>query len=101
MKLRCWLLAGLIGLGLTTPAHAWGQEDRNNYWHQHIREDSIVVSGVYYIDLPKICNTNTSGTELAHDTPEGYSEYMEWRTGNWIIFPGKTWHRPGYLEVDN
>ena len=31
MKLRCWLLAGLIGLGLTTPAHAWGQEDRNNY----------------------------------------------------------------------
>jgi len=77
------------------------QEDRNNYWHQHIREDSIVVSGVYYIDLPKICNTNTSGTELAHDTPEGNSEYMEWRTGNWIIFPGKTWHRPGYLEVDN
>ena len=31
MKLRCWLLAGLIGLGLTTPAHAWGQEDRSNY----------------------------------------------------------------------
>ena len=31
MKLRCWLLAGLIGLGLITPAHAWGQEDRNNY----------------------------------------------------------------------
>ena len=25
------LLAGFIGLGLTTPAHAWGQEDRNNY----------------------------------------------------------------------
>ena len=31
MKLRCWLLAGLIGLGLTTPAHAWGQEDQSNY----------------------------------------------------------------------
>ena len=25
------LRAGFIGLGLTTPAHAWGQEDRNNY----------------------------------------------------------------------
>ena len=31
MKLRCWLLAGFIGLGLTTPVHAWGQEDRSNY----------------------------------------------------------------------
>jgi hypothetical protein len=25
------------------------QEDRDNYWHQHIRDDSIVLSGVYYV----------------------------------------------------
>ena len=31
MKLRCWLLAGLLGVSLTTPAHALGQEDRSNY----------------------------------------------------------------------
>jgi len=31
MNLRCWLLTGLIGLSLTTPAGAWEQDDRNNY----------------------------------------------------------------------
>ena len=31
MKLRCWLLAGFIGLSLTTPASASGQDDRNTY----------------------------------------------------------------------
>ena len=31
MNLRCWLLAGFIGLSLTTPAVAWEQDDRNNY----------------------------------------------------------------------
>ena len=31
MKLRCLLLAGFIGLSLTTPVHAWGQEDRSDY----------------------------------------------------------------------
>lgn len=31
MNLRCWLLAGFIGLSLTTPASASGQDDRNNY----------------------------------------------------------------------
>ena len=31
MKLRCWLLAGFIGLSLTTPACASDQDDRNNY----------------------------------------------------------------------
>ena len=31
MNLRCWLLTGLIGLSLTTPAEAWEQDDRNNY----------------------------------------------------------------------
>ena len=31
MKLRRWLLTGLIGLSLTSPAGAWEQEDRSNY----------------------------------------------------------------------
>ena len=31
MKLRRWLLAGLIGLSLTSPAGAWEQDDRSNY----------------------------------------------------------------------
>jgi hypothetical protein len=77
------------------------QEDRNNYWHQHLRDDSIVLSGVYYVKLPEGCNLETSGTELAHTTPEGTTEYVPAREGHWLIFPGKTWHRPGILETNN
>jgi len=77
------------------------QEDRDTYWHQHIRENNIVVSGVYYVELPEGCNLETSGTELAHTTPEGATEYVPAREGHWLIFPGKTWHRPGILETDN
>jgi hypothetical protein len=74
------------------------QEDRNMYWHQHIRDDNLVVSGVYYVKIPEGANLKTSGTELAYDTPEGDTEYVPAKEGHWLIFPGKTWHRPGILE---
>ena len=74
------------------------QEDRNSYWHQHLRQPNIVLSGVYYIKMPEDCNLDTSGTELAHTTPEGDTEYVPAKEGHWLIFPGKTWHRPGILE---
>ena len=37
MKLRRWLLAGLIGLSLTSPAGAWEQDDRSNDNNQMTR----------------------------------------------------------------
>lgn len=77
------------------------QEDRNTYWHQHLRPDSIVLSGVYYAKLPQDCDLATSGTELAHVTPEGPTEYVPAKEGHWLIFPGKTWHRPGILKSKN
>jgi len=77
------------------------QEDRDNYWHQHLRDNSIVLSGVYYIKMPEGCNLDTSGTELAHTTPEGTTEYVPAKEGHWLIFPGKTWHRPGILESND
>lgn len=77
------------------------QEDRNRYWHQHIRENNLVVSGVYYIEMPEGANLETSGTELAHTTPEGTTTYVPAKEGHWLIFPGKTWHRPGILESNN
>jgi hypothetical protein len=74
------------------------QEDRNSYWHQHLREPNVVLSGVYYVKMPDGCNLETSGTELAYTTPEGTTEYVPAKEGHWLIFPGKTWHRPGILE---
>ena len=76
------------------------QEDRNTYWHQHIRDNSLVVSGVFYLHLPNKETSNLlSGTELAHTMPEGETDMCPAKLGHWLIFPGKTWHRPGILET--
>lgn len=75
------------------------QEDRNQYWHQHIREGSVVLSGVYYLHIPEDVDMKTSGTEFAPNGPENDGHFFaEARVGNWIIWPGKTWHRPGILQ---
>ena len=68
-------------------------ENRDVYWHQHVRENNLVVSGVYYLQMPK----GSTGTEFAVDGPEGSSIMSEAKLGQWVIFPGKTWHRPGKL----
>ena len=67
------------------------------YNREHIHANSL-VSGVYYIKMPLGANLETSGTELAHTTPEGDTTYVPAKEGHWLIFPGKTWHRPGILE---
>ena len=75
------------------------QEDRNNYWHQHVRQDSLVLSGVYYLHIPEGVNLETSGTEFAPMGPESDGHFFApAKLGQWIIFPGKSWHRPGILE---
>ena len=73
------------------------QEDRDTYWHQHLRDGSLVVSGVYYLSIPEGCDLSTSGTEFAPDGPDRPTYHAEARPGKWIIFPGKTWHRRGIL----
>jgi hypothetical protein len=74
------------------------QEDRDNYWHQHLRPPYTVLSGVFYLKIPEGANLETSGTELAIDKPEGETLFCPAKLGHWLIFPGKTWHRPGILE---
>ena len=76
------------------------QENRDLYWHQHLREGSIVLSGVYYLSIPEDSDVQTIGTELAYDSPEGETICCPAKPGNWLIFPGKTWHRPGELKTD-
>lgn len=77
------------------------QENRDMYWHQHIRENNLVVSGVYYLQLPPDAPKDTSGTEFA---PAGVEQaghyYGPANQGAWVIFPGKTWHRPGILTSE-
>ena len=78
-------------------------EDRDTLWHHHNHNpETTTVSGVYYLHLP-IAEENdleTAGTELAPNGIENESYYAHWRTGNWMIFPGKVWHRPGILHIE-
>lgn len=75
------------------------QEDRNTYWHQHMRPDCTTLSGVYYLHIPEGTNLETSGTEFAPNGPESDGHFFApAKLGQWIIFPGKAWHRPGILE---
>jgi hypothetical protein len=55
---------------------------------------------VYYLHVPIDSDPTTSGTEFAPEGPESNKfEFAPSKTGNWIIFPGKTWHRPGILTT--
>ena len=75
-------------------------EDRDNLWHHHNHNpETTTVSGVYYLQLPAGVRTNTAGTELAPNGVEGEGKYFApWKTGHWMIYPGKIWHRPGILQ---
>lgn len=78
-------------------------ENRDRLWHHHNHDTSTTtVSGVFYLHLPHdVKDEITAGTEMAPDGPEGDNKYFtEWRTGYWMIYPGKVWHRPGILQSD-
>ena len=75
------------------------QESRDRYWHQHLRPDCTTLSGVYYLDIPKGSRFKTSGTEFAPNGPESDGHFFApAKPGQWIVFPGNSWHRPGILE---
>ena len=76
-------------------------EDRETLWHHHNHNpETTTVSGVFYLKLPDdVKDLTTSGTEMAPmGIGKGGEYFTEWKTGHWMIFPGKTWHRPGLLQ---
>jgi hypothetical protein len=78
-------------------------EERDILWHHHNHNRATTtVSGVFYLELPDdVEDKVTAGTELAPNGVEGDGKYFaEWRTGHWMIYPGKIWHRPGVLQSE-
>lgn len=75
-------------------------EERDTLWHHHNHNPQTkTISGIFYLHLPEGCDKKQSGTEMAPNGVEGDGKFFcEWRTGNWLIYPGSTWHRPGILE---
>lgn len=78
------------------------EDNRDTLWHTHEREGSRVVSGVYYLHVPKDVDTVTAGTEFSPNGPESTEGrfYAEARQGCWTVWPGTSWHRPGVLQSD-
>lgn len=72
------------------------EEDREQLWHTHNHgPDTKVLSGIYYLHVPEDADYDSSGTEFA---PNHFSNpervFVKPSPFSWIIYPGKTWHRP-------
>ena len=77
-------------------------ENRDVLWHNHYKNAKTdTLSGVYYLYLPKDIDLLTAGTEMA---PNGVNAdhktryFAEAKVGNWLIYHGEKWHRPGILQ---
>jgi hypothetical protein len=70
-------------------------EDRDNLWHTHQYGSERTLSGIYYLHIPEGVDIATSGTEFAINGLEDSARWVGPVKGfNWLIYPGKTWHRP-------
>lgn len=71
------------------------ETNRDLLWHNHQLPNERTVSGIFYLHIPSDADLNTSGTEFA---PNGINDPERWTSPvkpfNWLIYPGKTWHRP-------
>lgn len=86
-------------------------EDRDTLWHHHNHDvTTTTVSGVYYLHLPEdVKDLESAGTELANggvqntlDGPVGLDTcFAPWKTGHWMMYPGRIYHRPGILQSES
>jgi|SRR6056300_324882 len=76
------------------------KENRDMLWHNHnTNGQNRTVSGIYYVHLPEVDNVLEAGTEFAPNGPEADGKFfLEPKIGQWLIYPGSTWHRPGILQ---
>lgn len=74
-------------------------EDREFLWHDHQCENKT-VSGILYLEIPDdVENHDLCGTEFAPNgllAPERF--FVRPAKYTWLIYPGKTMHRPGIVQ---
>jgi hypothetical protein len=71
-------------------------ENREALWHTHQYDNERTLSGIYYLRIPDdVQDKNQCGTEFAIN---GVDEPERWiapvKDYHWLIYPGKTYHRP-------
>jgi len=80
-----------------------GAENRDNLWHNHWHPqnpNARMMSGIFYLHIPKdVKDRDYCGTEMAPNGIEGDDKFFVRPTdGNWLIYPGNQWHRPGIVQ---
>ena len=78
-----------------------GAEDRENLWHHHQKRDDIeMLSGIFYLRIPDdVKDRDYCGTEMAPNGPQNDPKFFVRPTDfNWLIYPSRTWHRPGIVQ---
>lgn len=81
-------------------------EDRNRLWHNHWHPQnpgSRMMSGIWYLHIPDdVKDLDYCGTEMAPNGPEEEGKYFVRPSfGQWLIYPGEQWHRPGIPQSEN
>lgn len=77
-------------------------EDRDKYWHHHLKHGAQGISGILYLHIPDdVKDLSTCGTEMAPNGPQGAGKfYTQPSEHTWHIYPSETWHRPGIVQSD-
>jgi len=63
-------------------------------------EITQILSGIWYLHIPDdVKDRDYCGTEMAPNGVDGDDRYFVRPTdGNWLIYPGNMWHRPGIVQ---
>jgi hypothetical protein len=83
-----------------------GAENRDNLWHNHwhpSQPNAKIMSGIFYLHIPEdVKDRDYCGTEMA---PNGVGQdgkfFVRPTDGNWLIYPGDQWHRPGVVQSND
>jgi hypothetical protein len=83
-----------------------GAEDRDKLWHNHWHpqnSNAKMMSGIFYLHIPEdVKDRDYCGTEMAPNGPTNDGKFFVRPTdGNWLIYPGDQWHRPGIVQSHN
>lgn len=81
-------------------------ENRDKLWHNHwhpTNPAAKIMSGIWYLHIPSdVKDLDYCGTEIAPEGPESEGKFfVRPSTGQWLIYPGDQWHRPGIPQSDN
>jgi hypothetical protein len=83
-----------------------GAENRDKLWHNHWHPqnpNAKIMSGIFYLHIPEdVKDRDYCGTEMAPNGVDNDEKFFIRPTdGNWLIYPGDQWHRPGIVQSHN